>query len=164
MKIDKLDEKFGINARNLIDSTKEKSISGALACIETFYYSFNNKDLETFKKVWLNHELIQLNNPLGGIIRGIVPILEMYDRIFNGQASVWVELSDIVMYQSNDMVTFAGREIGEFKINGQTIDLQIRTTRFFGFSETDNQWFQIHHHGSIDNVDLLDRYQKAVKK
>jgi hypothetical protein len=79
MKINKLDKKFGINARNLIDLTKEKSTSGALACIET-------------------------------------------------------------------------------------IDLQIRTSRIFGFSETDNQWFQIHHHGSIDNVDLLDRYQKAVKK
>lgn len=62
------------------------------------------------------------------------------------------------------MVTFAGREIREFKINGQTIDLQIRTSRFFWFSDTDYQWFQIHLHGAIDNVDLLDRYQNAVKR
>ncbi len=32
------------------------------------------------------------------------------------------------MYQSKDMVTFAGRENGELKINGQTTDLQIRTS------------------------------------
>lgn len=31
MRIDTLDEKFGLNARNLIYLTKEKSISGALA-------------------------------------------------------------------------------------------------------------------------------------
>ena len=31
MRIDKLDEKFGLNVRNLTDLTKEKSISGALA-------------------------------------------------------------------------------------------------------------------------------------
>ena len=32
MRIDKLDKKFGLNTRNLIDLTKGKSISGALAC------------------------------------------------------------------------------------------------------------------------------------
>lgn len=62
------------------------------------------------------------------------------------------------------MITFAGREIGEFSINGQKIDLQIRTARFFGYSDSEKQWFQLHHHGSINNVDLLDRYQKAVRK
>lgn len=163
MRIEKLNRKFGREAQNLIDQTKEKNLDGAIACLETFYYSFNNRDLDIFKKIWLNHELIQLNNPLGGIMRGIVPIVELYDRIFNGQANVWVELGDIVLYQSSDIVTFAGREIGEFTISGQTIDLQIRTTRFFGFFEIEKQWFQIHHHGSIDNVDILDRYQKAVR-
>jgi len=164
MKIEKLTRTFGRDSKNLIEKTKEKSFDGAVACIETFYYSFNNKDMEVFKKIWLSDELIQLNNPLGGIMRGINPIIEMYDRIFNGQASVWVELNDIVCYQSDDMMTFAGREIGKFSINGQTIDLQIRTTRFLGYSDKEKQWFQIHHHGSIDNVDLLDRYQKAVRK
>lgn len=164
MNIDRLNRSFGREAQNRINETKEKDLDGAIACLETFYYSFNNRDMNIFKRIWLQHELIQLNNPLGGIIRGINPIIEMYDRIFNGQAKVWVELGDIVYYQSNDMVAFAGREIGEFSINGETLNLQIRTTRFLGYSETENQWLQIHHHGSIDNVDLLDRYQKSVKK
>ncbi len=164
MKVEKLNRTFGRDAENLIGKTRENNLDGAIACLETFYYSFNNKDLDTFKKVWLNHDLIQLNNPLGGIMRGIIPIIELYERIFNGQASVWVELTDIVVYQFGDMTVFAGREIGEFKINDETIDLQIRTTRFLGYSENEKQWFQFHHHGSIDNVDLLDRYQKAVKK
>ncbi len=164
MRIEKLNRKFGRNAKNLINQAKDKNLEGAIACLETFYHSFNNKNLDIFKKIWLNHELIQLNNPLGGIMRGIIPIVELYDKIFNGQASVWVEFNDIVLYHSNEMVIFAGREIGEFISDGQKIELQIRTTRLFGYSDEDKQWFQLHHHGSIDNVDLLDRYQKGVRK
>jgi len=164
MELKKIEQIFGQDSKNLIYKATDKGFSGALACLETFYYAFNNRDLETFKKIWLNHELIQLNNPLGGVIRGIGPITELYDKIFNGQTRVWVELTDIVYFQSNEMITFAGREIGEFSFHGQTIDLQIRTTRFFGYSDNRGQWFQLHHHGSIDNVELLDRYQKAVKK
>lgn len=164
MELNRINLTFGRESKNRINETTDKSISGAIACLETFYYAFNNRDLDTFKKIWLNHELIQLNNPLGGIIRGIGPITELYDKIFNGQARVWVELTDIVYFQSNDMITFAGREIGEFSVQGQKIDLQIRTTRFFGYSDKNRQWFQLHHHGSIDNVELLDRYQKAVRK
>ncbi|MEN8194363.1 MAG: nuclear transport factor 2 family protein [Bacteroidota bacterium] len=164
MRVDKLKQTFGRNSQNLIDNTVDKGFNGAIACLETFYYAFNQKDIVTFQKIWLNDKLIQLNNPLGGIIRGINPIVELYDRIFNGQASVWVELTDIVFYASQDMVAFAGREIGEFEISGQKIDLEIRTTRFFGFSENEKQWFQLHHHGSIDNVNLLNEYQNAVRK
>lgn len=164
MEINKLHKSIGRSSQNLINKTAEKSFSGAVACLETFYYSFNKRDMDVFKKIWLNDELIQLNNPLGGILRGIDPIIELYERIFNGPAKVWVELTDIVYYQSNEMIVFAGREIGEFSINEQKIDLQIRTTRFFGYSDTEKQWFQLHHHGSIDNIELLDRYQKAVRK
>jgi hypothetical protein len=164
MELNRINKTFGLDAKNRINETTDESFSGAIACLETFYYAFNNRDLDTFKKIWLNHELIQLNNPLGGIIRGIEPITELYDNIFNGQARVWVELTDVVCFQSKDMVTFAGRENGEFSVQGHTIDLQIRTTRFFGYSTDKGQWFQLHHHGSIDNVELLDRYQKAVRK
>lgn len=164
MELKRIEQIFGKDSKNLIDKITDKGFKGALACLETFYYAFNNRDLDTFKKIWLNHELVQLNNPLGGIIRGIGPITELYDKIFNGQARVWVELTDIVCFKSNDMITFAGREIGEFSAQGQTIDLQIRTTRFLGYSDNQGQWFQLHHHGSIDNVELLDRYQKAVRK
>jgi hypothetical protein len=164
MKIDKLNRTFGRDSQNKVDKAKNKNFDGAIACLETFYYAFNNKDIEVFKKIWLDNELIQLNNPLGGIMRGITPIVELYNSIFNSPANVWVDFTDIVCYQSDDMVTFAGREIGEFSGNGQTIDLQIRTSRFFGYSDKEKQWFLIHHHGSIDNVDLLDKYQKAVRK
>jgi len=163
MDLIKLDQGFGRQSVNRQSETTNPELKGALAAVETFYYAFNNRDLETFSKLWLRHELIQLNNPLGGMLRGIKPISEMYERIFHGQARVWVELTNIVLYTSTDMAIFAGREIGQFVVNGQILDLQIRTTRFFGYSKDDGRWVQIHHHGSIDEVDLLGRYQQAVK-
>jgi hypothetical protein len=164
MRIEKIDRTYGTESHNRIDDAGDRSIEGALASLETFYYAFNNRDIDVFRQLWLDDELILLNNPLGGMIHGISPIVSMYDRIFNGRAKVWVELTDIVCYQSNKMTVFAGREVGEFSIDGEVIDLQIRTTRVFGYSEREQQWLQIHHHGSIDDAALLERYQQAVRK
>lgn len=85
MELNRINKTFGLDAKNRINETTDESFSGAIACLETFYYAFNNRDLDTFKKIWLNHELIQLNNPLGGIITGVEPITELYDNLFNGQ-------------------------------------------------------------------------------
>ncbi len=164
MQIDKLKREFGIDAKNKIEHATQPSIEGALSCLETFYFSFNNKDIDTFKKVWYQNGLIQLNNPLGGIVRGIKPIVEVYDKIFNGQAKVWVKFTDIIYYATEKMVVFAGTEIGEFSTNNERLSLKIRTTRIFGYLDNENSWFQLHHHGSIDDSDLLNKYRNAVKK
>jgi hypothetical protein len=164
MKLSKLNLEFGVDAKNNIENVNQKSIDGALACLGTFYYSFNNKDIDTFKKVWYNNDLIQLNNPLGGIVRGIKPIVEVYERIFNSQARVWVKFTDIIYYATEEMIVFAGTEIGEFSTHNETIPLKIRTSRIFGYLDNEKSWFQLHHHGSIDNPDLLHKYQNAVKK
>jgi len=138
-----------------------ETFTGAIAALETFYYSFNNKDIDTFNQIWVSHDLVQLNNPVGGIIRGIKDISALYTRIFQGEADVWVEFQDIVTYDFNECVVFAGLEKGQFKINNRNIDLEIRTTRFFAY--VNGKWGQIHHHGSIDNAELLKNYQNAVR-
>ena len=153
---------YGRTAANRIHQTNQHSINGARALLESFYYAFNHRNMDVFSQVWANDELIQLNNPLGGILRGYEPIAELYQRIFNGPASVWVELSDIVEYQSNDMVIFAGREHGEFTKGEIFISLSIRTSRVIQWLGSDVGWKQTHHHGSIDNPILLADYQQAV--
>ncbi len=163
MILKQLDKAFGLTAQNKINDTKQRSFEGALACLETFYYSFNNKDLETLTKIWYKDNLIQLNNPLGGMVRGINPTTAIYDKIFNGPANVWVEFTNIIYYETASMIVFAGMETGESKTKGTTLQLEIRTTRIFGYSEDDDNWFQLHHHGSIDNAELLDKYQKAIR-
>jgi len=131
--------------------------------MESFYFAFNNKNLDVLGKVWANHQLIQLNNPLGGILRGYESIAALYGQVFTGAASVWVELSDIVEFQTEDMIVFAGREAGEFTKNNRTLPLSIRTSRVVQWFGSDIGWKQVHHHSSIDDSRLLDEYQQAVR-
>ncbi len=156
-------QSYGRSARNRIEEVRESGINGAQALVETFYHAFNQRDLALFTRVWADHALIQLNNPLGGLMRGHDAISALYQRIFTGPARVWVELSDIVEYQTNTMVVFAGRERGEFSHNGVTLALNIRTSRITQWMGEETGWRQVHHHGSIDDPLLLRTYQSAVK-
>jgi len=53
-----------------------------------------------------------------------------------------------------------GRERGSLIINNKTIDLAIRTSRTYCLH--DNKWRQVHHHGSMDNPELLEAYQTIL--
>lgn len=159
--IEKITNTYGKNAQNKSSIMSHSSYEGVLAALETFYYSFNNKDINVFKELWVENELIQLNNPVGGMLRGKSEIVNLYNNIFTGKADVWVEFSDIVCYAFNDCYVFTGREQGEFKIDNKTINLKIRTSRIFAY--VNGKWGQVHHHGSIDDAALLAKYQDAVK-
>lgn len=155
--------RYGKWAKDLRSEALEYTAEGARAALESFYYAFNNQSLAVFEKVWAPDPLIQLNNPLGGILRGYKPIVELYRQIFEGPAKVWVEFSDIVEYVDKNVAVFAGRERGEFTLDEVALPLEIRTTRIFKFIDRELGWRQIHHHGSIDNPELLKQYQNAVK-
>lgn len=157
-----LDRNFGRKSMNRIDHAAVPVLQGALAALESFYHAFNQRSLEVLEQVWLDSPLIQLNNPLGGILRGYAPIRALYARVFNGPARVWVEFHDVVAYASDGYAVFAGRERGEFVLGETVVPLNIRTTRFFGYSEAAGGWRQVHHHGSIDDPALLQAYQNAV--
>lgn len=159
----KSQQNYGRDASNRIHQTNIHNIEGARALVESFYYAFNQRDMGIFYQVWANSELIQLNNPLGGILRGYEPIANLYKGIFAGSASVWVALSDIVEFQTDNMVVFAGRETGEFTKGETTVSLAIRTSRIVQWFGEDIGWKQTHHHGSIDDPKLLAEYQQAVR-
>ena len=44
-----------------------------------------------------------MDNPLGGIMRGWDNIREVYQRIFEGRAQVYVEYFDYTIHQTEDM-------------------------------------------------------------
>ena len=148
--------------QNRLNETLDPTIEGARAALETFYTAFNGRTLSLFRQVWLNDPLIQLNNPVGGIIRGAEPISALYARIFEGQVHVYVELTDIVEYATPQMVIFAGRERGTYERDGNTFPLDIRTSRIFLYAPDHGGWRQIHHHGSIDQPERLAHYQQIV--
>lgn len=155
-------ETYGRAARDRRREAREPTAEGARAALESFYFAFNNRSLEAFDAVWAPGEFISLYNPLGGVVRGLDEIRVLYKRVFEGPARVWVELHDIVEYVSPTAAMFAGRERGEFARDGRAVPLAIRTSRFFLYLGPELGWRQAHHHGSIDDPEALDRYQRAV--
>ncbi len=156
----RIQQSFGREARDLTTEMGKPGMKGALAALESFYFAFNNGDLDVFQKVWVPHSMIRLNNPLGGILEGIEPITALYEGIFNGPAEVWVEFGDIVAYDLGESVVFAGRERGQFTKNGVSVPLDIRTSRVL--HQANGLWGQVHHHGSITDTGQLATYRDAV--
>jgi hypothetical protein len=159
--IELVDYGFGPDAQNRLTESKEPGRAGALAALETFYYALNNGDLDALTAVWADHELVQLNNPIGGIIRSRDAVRGLYQRVFAGALNIQVTFGDAATYWLSDSVTFAGRETGSYqhpRLGEQP--LHIRTTRIFAY---DGAWSQVHHHGSIDDPDALTAYQDAIR-
>jgi ketosteroid isomerase-like protein len=101
-----------------------------------------------------------MDNPLGGIKRGWPEIRGVYERIFQGRATFSFEFYDYTIYEVGDVFYALGRERGRYEVGGSALKLAIRTTRVF--RKVDGRWRQFHHHGSIDDPEMLKAYQKAV--
>lgn len=140
---------------------RKKSPSTICALID-FYDAFNTSNLEKMSENWAQTDEIAMDNPLGGIKRGWNDISAVYERLFNGSARVYVEFYDYTIHEAGEIFYAVGRERGEFRIGGTTIKLAIRTSRIYRL--IDGVWRQVHHHGSIDDPELLAQYQKAVRK
>lgn len=147
-----------INGQENLDQI---SNSESLA-LSLFYNAFNKRNMPLMEQSWLNTNEISMDNPIGGIRRGWDEIKAGYNKIFNGKAQVYVEFYDYTIHKTDTMFFATGRERGYFKTEENEISLAIRTTRIFILHNGD--WKQIHHHGSIDNPDLLKNYQVALLK
>jgi ketosteroid isomerase-like protein len=125
-----------------------------------FYHAFNTRNLQMMSANWLQSDEIAMDNPLGGIRRGWAEIQSVYARIFNGPAEVYVEYFDYTIHEVADMFYTVGRERGYFRAGGKEIKLAIRTSRIF--QKINGHWRQVHHHGSIEDPQLMATYQAAV--
>lgn len=132
-----------------------------IKALSNFYAAFNNRDLAKMEQNWAQTEEAVMDNPVGGIKRGWTEIKAVYERIFNGAARVRVEFYDYTLHESGEMFFVAGRERGEFRTGETAVKLAIRTSRIYRM--IDGEWRQIHHHGSIEDAELLAQYQQAVK-
>ncbi len=142
-----------------LEAVPEDSATPTGVLIE-FYRAFNNGDLTLMGENWQQSEAVSMSNPLGGIKRGWREIAEVYHKIFNGTAKVYVEFYDYSIHTAGDMFVAVGRERGHFQQGSDIMELAIRTSRTY--LKSDGRWQQLHHHGSIDNPDLLAKYQRAV--
>jgi ketosteroid isomerase-like protein len=132
-----------------------------LGALAEFYRAFNGRDLALMAQNWLTTGEASMDNPLGGIRRGWDEIAQVYQRIFSSAATVTVEFFDYTLHETADTFLAVGRERGTLKSPSTTLELRIRTSRWF--KRVDGRWRQLHHHGSIEDADLLGRYQAAVR-
>ena len=137
------------------------SSHSALYALVGFYSAFNTRDLGAMSRNWAQTDEAVMANPLGGLRRSWTSIREVYERIFQGPATVYVEFHDYTLHESEALFYVVGRERGYLERDGRRLDLAIRTSRVF--RKLDGRWQQVHHHGSIENPALLERYQKAVR-
>jgi ketosteroid isomerase-like protein len=160
--IEKTDIRFGPDSVNRLAETAEQSARGAQAALESFYFAWHHRDADALRAVWSDDPLAQLDNPVGGILRGGDAIAGLYHKVLAGPADLRVTFGDVVAYYGQGDAVFAGRETGSYTAaDGTTIPLEIRTTRYFRYA--DGHWRQYHHHGSIDDPATLRAYQQAIR-
>ncbi len=131
-----------------------------LAALAHFYRAFNGRDADAMRDNWSPSDDVAMSNPLGGIKRGWKEIAAVYERLFSGTARVYVEFFDYTLHETADLFYAVGRERGYFERADERLALAIRTSRIF--RRTEGVWRQVHHHGSIDDPELLAHYQRAV--
>jgi ketosteroid isomerase-like protein len=149
-----------IEHRPITGREQEAEAGTPLAALRHFYRGFNGRDLSTVADNWSHADEVTMDNPLGGIKRGWEEIGAVYRRLFEGPARVYVEFYDYSLIVSGDMFCAVGRERGELVLDGQRLSLAIRTSRIY--RHIDGRWRQVHHHGSMDDPELLAAYQGAV--
>ena len=134
-----------------------------LAALSQFYRALNNRDMALMEQNWDANEEAAMDNPLGGIKRGWAEIRSVYECLFASPGRYRFEFYDYLLQRHSEVFIAIGRERGQLaSADGQVLELAIRTTRIFRWAN--ERWRQIHHHGSIDNPDMLARYQQAVLK
>lgn len=131
-----------------------------LAALVNFYTAFNQRRYDLMEANWLQTDEASMSNPLGGLKRGWKEISSVYRTIFGGEARVYVEFYDYTLHASETMFLVVGREQGTLEVNKQVVELAIRTSRIFTLRE--GEWRQLHHHGSMDNPELLASYQRVL--
>lgn len=133
----------------------------AMQALAQFYHALNARDLELMQSNWANTDEAAMDNPLGGIKRGWNEIRTTYEKLFSSKGTYRFEFYDYTLHQTGDLFYVVGRERGELNLDGRSLHLAIRTSRLFQ-RDTGARWRQVHHHGSIEDPQMLAAYQEAV--
>jgi ketosteroid isomerase-like protein len=132
-----------------------------MRALSEFYQALNGRDIELMAQNWAQTDEAVMDNPVGGIKRGWDEIKAVYEQIFSHREPFWFEFYDYSYHGAGEVFYVVGRERGEYRASGEVLCMSIRTSRVFRLME--GKWRQVHHHGSIDDAQLLLRYQQAVR-
>lgn len=137
-----------------------EDVNHPINALIAFYKAFNARDAEATANNWAKQYAIAMSNPIGGIRRNWNAVREGYEKIMGGEAKVYVEYHDFNFHLLGGIFYAEGRERGSLDTGEVQLGLKIRTSRIYKLF--DDGWKQVHHHGSMDDPELLQRYQTAV--
>lgn len=132
-----------------------------LAALMALYRAVNQRDMDAIAQHWANDAEVSMSHPLGGIARGWPAIRAVYQRIFDGQARVYVVFHDYTLHRAGDVCYAVGRERGTLENGPIQLELAIRTSRLF--RRINGRWRQVHHHDSFEDPHRLAAYREAVR-
>lgn len=155
---------YGRGARDLLETTHERGVTGARAVIETFYRAINAGNLQLLLDVWADDPHVQVDDPLGGVVDGRSGVAALHASLFQMHSLVWIQFDGIVEIASEEIVIFAGQERGVVVTADDVVPLRIRTTRCCGWIERIAAWRLVHNRSSIDDPELLDGYRRATER
>jgi ketosteroid isomerase-like protein len=138
----------------------KEELTPMLLALSQFYEALNSRDMGMMSENWLQNDEAAMDNPLGGIKRGWEEIRSVYERLFGSSSEYYFEFYDYSVHSSGELFYVVGRERGNFKTVDTALEMRIRTSRIFKL--VNGQWRQVHHHGSIEEPELLASYQRAV--
>lgn len=141
-------------------SEREAGYGGAIDALIEFYQAFNHANMAALQANWCAGDTPSMDNPIGGIRRGWASIGDGYLKLFGGQASVQVTFHDFTSQGGKDWHLFVGRERGMCKTPKEQLTVAFRTTRWF--VRENDAWRQLHHHGSVENPQMLAAYQRLI--
>ena len=145
-----------------ITGKEEKSLlSAPMKALSEFYEALNTRDMQKMASNWAQTDEAVMDNPVGGIKRGWEEIRAVYERVFRSPQPYWFEFYDYSYHEAGEIFYVVGRERGEYRTGDRVLKIAIRTTRVF--RRIEGEWRQVHHHGSIDDAELLAAYQEAVR-
>ncbi len=140
---------------------RKEQLTPQMKALSEFYQALNDRNIELMAQNWAQTGEVVMDNPVGGIRRGWEEIRAVYKQIFGNAEQYWFEFYDYSYHEAGDIFYVVGRERGEYRAGEVLLNMAIRTSRVF--RRIDGAWRQVHHHGSIDDPELLAAYQKAVR-
>ena len=111
-----------------------------------FYRAFESLDLENMEKVWLKDRQIVCIHPGWRKLSGWGPVMQSWERIFEGVFEMTFEIGDVDVIMTGDIAVLVVEENLTQRGYDGAMKTQVLTTNVF--ERVGNEWFMVMHHGS----------------
>jgi ketosteroid isomerase-like protein len=113
---------------------------------QNFYHAFESLDLEKMEPIWLRDSKIVCIHPGWRKLAGWGPIMNSWERIFDGVFEMSFELRDLHLIVSGDMGVVVTEENLTQRGYEGTTRTQVLATNIY--ERVGTRWMMVVHHGS----------------